>query len=157
MGLAKFAESYELLIVGRFMIGVNCGRFNIASLRQIYMNSILFIFLASCTPPYFLHSIVQSSQCKFLHFNPFQSLKTNCFYSSQTKNNFLFSKTIGHQHTNQFHSIPIAAERQHLNISRKVASSCISSAAYVNQGHESIQGRKRPVGFLAHMQRYLGF
>ena len=26
MGLAKFAGSYELLIYGRFMIGVNCGQ-----------------------------------------------------------------------------------------------------------------------------------
>ena len=25
MGFAKFAESYELLIMGRFLIGVNCG------------------------------------------------------------------------------------------------------------------------------------
>ena len=25
MGMAKWAESYELLILGRFMIGVNCG------------------------------------------------------------------------------------------------------------------------------------
>ena len=25
MGFAKFSESYELLILGRFLIGVNCG------------------------------------------------------------------------------------------------------------------------------------
>ena len=25
MGFAKFAEFYELLIMGRFLIGVNCG------------------------------------------------------------------------------------------------------------------------------------
>ncbi len=29
MGLAKLAGSYELLIFGRFMIGVNCGKYKI--------------------------------------------------------------------------------------------------------------------------------
>ena len=41
MGFAQFAESYELLIMGRFLIGINCGKQNFTNMLLLVVYYIM--------------------------------------------------------------------------------------------------------------------
>ena len=62
MGFAKFAESYELLIMGRFLIGVNCGEYLSA---DVFNESPLSIKSKILQTYYPVSSIMMNKQFKF--------------------------------------------------------------------------------------------